>query len=675
MSKHDPITLPLSGLSCASCVKRAETALAAVPGVETVNVNLASGLAHVEGRPARRALESAARKAGYPVLAENADDDPIAWPATILALVLAVPVIVLAMGAHLFPGFAAAVDQSIGATGSGIIQLVLTTVIMAGPARHFYTKGVAALLRGAPEMNALVAIGILAAWSYSLGALALGHPHALYFEAAAAVSAFILLGRTLEAEARGRAASDIRALAGLRPKTAERLTENGQETIATRDIRPGDLLLVRPGERIPTDGTLEAGESWIEEAMLTGEATPVRRGPGDIVTGGTVNGSGALQMRMTRIGDDTTLGQIQALVAAAQSDKMPLARLVDQVAQVFVPIVLAIAALTALVWLVLPSGGPERALLSAVSVLIVACPCALGLATPVSIMVATGRAARLGILFRRGDAFQHLGQANRIAFDKTGTLTQGQPRVVRLAAVQGASEPDLIRRAAALEAASEHPVARAIVALAEGPLLASSDPKAETGHGFSGFVEDRFIQIGSGAWMDDLGIDRSDLPVLDDDPSTATHVWMAEDGTIAAHFVLADPVKPSAKPALDGLKALGFDLALLSGDAAPAAQSLAHDLGIDAAEGGLSPADKAERIRAMGKGTVFVGDGINDAPALAAADIGVAIGQGTDVAIETADIVLQTGHLEALGQATILSRAMLSNIRQNLGWTFAYKSP
>lgn len=676
MSKHDPIKLPLTGLSCASCVARAEKALGAVPGVETVSVNLASHIAHVEGSPSRKALSEAAKKAGYPV-AEGAEDghehhhEGADWPGTLLALALAVPVIILAMGAHLVPSFAALIDRTIGALGSGIIQLILTTIIMVGPARIFYTSGFKALARGAPEMNALVAIGTLAAWSWSTVALGMGHAHSLYFEAAAAVAAFILLGRTLEDAAKGRAAADIRALAGLTPKIAERLTAEGSETVPTAKLIPGDRVRIRPGERIPTDGVIETGESWIDEAMLTGEAAPVARGPGEVVTGGTINGNAALIMRVSRVGDHTTLGQIQAMVEAAQADKLPLARLVDQVARVFVPVVIGIAILTALVWFFVPGGGAERALLAAVSVLIVACPCALGLATPVSIMVATGRAARHGVLFRRGEALQHLGQATRIAFDKTGTLTEGHPRVVASRVAEGHDRDDVLARAAALEAGSEHPVAKAIRALSDATLPEAEDPKALPGQGFSGRFGDVDVRLGSGAWFDALGFDRSGLPITDEDPETATHVWMAQGDTVVAHFVLADPVKPTTSAALKRLRGLGLQTALLSGDAPRAAESLGATLGLEA-EGGLSPADKSARLDAFGKGTAFVGDGINDAPALAAADIGIAIGQGTDVAIETADVVLQTGDLTALADAVALSRAMLTNIRQNLGWAFAY---
>lgn len=676
MSKHDSIKLPLTGLSCASCVSRAETALGAVPGVKNVSVNLASGMAHVQGHPDHGDLEKAAKAAGYPVAETHNDhshlDHDVPWSQTVLALVLAVPAIVLAMGAHLVPGFAELIHRTIGATGSGLIQFVLTTAIMIGPARVFYTVGVRALLRGAPEMNALVAIGTAAAWGYSTFALITGNTHGFYFEAAAAVAAFILLGRTLEAQAKGRAAADIRALAGLLPREAERLTDTGSETVALADIRVGDRLRVRPGERLPTDGEVEDGTSWIDEAMLTGEAEPQKRGPGDTVTGGTVNGEAPLILRVTRTGEDTTLGQIQALVEEAQADKLPLARLVDQVARVFVPVVLGIAVITALVWLVVPGGGADRALLAAVSVLIVACPCALGLATPVSIMVATGRAARIGVLFRHGEALQHLARAKTIAFDKTGTLTEGRPRVVSARTSEGVDRDATLRNAAALEAGSEHPVAHAIAALVEGPLPTVEGAKAETGRGFAGRIDGTDLRIGSGSWIDSLGLDRSGLPIEADDPATATHVWMAEGERVVAHFVLADPAKESAKPALERLRKAGLSLALLSGDSPDAAKAMADSLNLTQAEGGLSPADKSDGLAAMGEGTVFVGDGINDAPALAAADIGIAIGQGTDVAIETADVVLQSDDLSRLADAIGLSRAMVRNIRQNLGWAFGY---
>lgn len=602
----------------------------------------------------------------------------------LLAVILTFPVFVLEMGSHVIPGFHAWITSTIGQQTSWWIQAVLTTLVLAGPGRRFFTIGLPALLRGAPEMNTLVALGTIAAWGFSL--LVLLAPtvlpessRAAYFEAAAVIATLILLGRYIEARARTRTSAAIEALIGLQPKTAQVYRDGQWIDLTIGEVLPGDRLRARPGERLAADGTVIAGESFVDESMITGEARPVAKAGGAQIIGGTINGSGALEYEATTVGEASVLAQIVRMVKDAQGNKLPVQALVDQIAGVFVPVVLGIAALTVALWLAF---GPEptltRALVAGVSVLIVACPCAMGLATPTSIMAGTGRAAELGVLFRRGDALQQLHQARVVAFDKTGTLTMGQPAVTEQHWIDGADPASLLPLIAAVEAQSEHPVARAIADLQNHKTLPEVTGFAATaGKGVSAKVDGREMQIGSARFLAETGIDLSPIePAMQRFTERgASPVAVAIDGTATAAFAIADPIKPTAAAAVSALRSAGLHVALITGDAKATAQAVAKEIGIGDVIAEVLPGEKQDRIRGLQNlhgATVFVGDGINDAPALAQADTGVAIGTGTDIAMETADVVLMRGDPAGVLTALSISRATMRNIRQNLFWAFAY---
>ncbi|MEM8804205.1 MAG: copper-translocating P-type ATPase, partial [Pseudomonadota bacterium] len=534
-------------------------------------------------------------------------------------------------------------------------------------------------LRRAPDMNALVALGTGAAFAYSTVATFLPSvlpPSAdnVYFESAGVIIVLILLGRTLEARAKSRAGAAIRALATLQPDRA-RVVKGGKETdrpIATLQI--GDILRVRPGERIPTDGVITEGQSTIDESMLTGEPLPVAKTAGDKVTGATINGNGALLIETTRIGDDTTLSQIMRLVRDAQGSKLPVQDAVDRITAWFVPAVLAIAATTLLIWLFFE---PPLAIIAAVSVLIIACPCAMGLAVPVSIMVGTGRAAELGILFRGGDALQSLRDVQTVAFDKTGTLTEGRPTLAHIETTDTLARDACLTLAAAVEAQSEHPIARAIIEAAPASAIATN-VTALAGHGISGTVDGTEIHIGTQRLMDDLGIDTATVQASAAERAAMgeTVFFLAQDDKLIALLTVTDAIKPSAQRAAADLKAAGLNVVMITGDSAASANAIAVQLGIEDVHAETLPETKLDTIRTLqrqGK-TAFVGDGINDAPALAAADVGIAIGSGTDVAMESADVVLMSGDPARVTSAIALSRATMDNITQNLGWAFGYNA-
>ncbi|MEX5729217.1 Cu+-exporting ATPase [Rhodovulum iodosum] len=685
------IELEVEGAHCASCVRRIEAALTGVPGVAAARMNLATGRASVsgaEGAVTAAALVGALREAGYaaaPVAGETAHQDRQEGEirhlarATALAAGLALPVVVLEMGGHLWPGFAEGV---FGAQGVRLIAFVLTTAVLAGPGRRFFLHGVPLLLRGAPDMNALVALGTAAAWGYSTvatfapGLLPEG-ARDVYFEAAAVIVTLILLGRWLEARAKGRTGAAIRRLAGLQPKTARVVTEAGVVERSIDALQPGDVIETRPGERIATDGEVVEGRSYVDESMLTGEPVPVEKSPGDRVTGGTVNGQGALRLRATRVGRDTALAQIIAMVEAAQAARLPVQGLVDRITARFVPAVMATALVTVIAWLIFgPQPALGLALVAGVSVLIIACPCAMGLATPTSIMVGTGRAADMGVLFRQGEALQSLQGVRVVAFDKTGTLTEGRPEVTAIHPADGMARERLLALAAAVEARSEHPIARAVTAAAGRPLPAAEAVEALPGFGLKGLVEGAEMLVGAERLMTREGVDLGALGPLGAQlaETGATPVYVAIDGRAAGVLGVSDPVKPSARAAIAALHAQGIETAMITGDTEAAARAVAADLGIDHVVAGVLPEGKRDAVEALkAKGRLaFVGDGINDAPALAAADIGIAIGTGTDVAIETADVVLMSGDLSGVANARRLSARTMGNIRQNLFWAFGY---
>ncbi|WP_225027328.1 heavy metal translocating P-type ATPase [Xinfangfangia pollutisoli] len=669
------VDLSVEGMTCASCTGRVERVLRADPAVASATANLALRRAQVTlwepVDPAR--LAAAVTRAGFAAtpLAEARPADPAAeeralWRKAGLASLLAAPVFVVEMGGHAVPAFHHFLHGLIGQRPLWLAEFVLATLALAGPGRVFFAKGLPALRRLAPDMNSLVALGTFAAWAFST--LVLFAPglipeaaRAVYFEAAAVIVALILLGRAMEARARGQAGAAIARLAGLQPRSAR--LEGGTE-LPIASLMPGMRILLRPGERVPADGRVVAGGSAVDESMLTGEPLPVQKAEGDAVTGGTVNGTGALVVEVTAVGGATVLARITALVAEAQGSKLPVQALVDRVTLWFVPVVMAVAGLSVLAWLI-ATGDVARALVAGVSVLIIACPCAMGLATPVSILVGTGRAAELGVLFRRGEALQRLAGIKRIGFDKTGTLTEGHP------AVTGCFGPDWVGpMAAAVERDSEHPLATAVRAAWPGA-PASSDFIARPGLGASALVNGARIELGAARMFDSLPADL----VEQADAASAkgeSVLFVARDGAVQGLITVADRPRPSAARAVAALREMGVTAAILSGDNPRAAAAVAAGLGIDEVHAGLMSEEKLRLIR--DHGGAFVGDGINDAPALAAAEVGIAMGTGTDVAIEAGDVVLMRGDPLAVATALRLSRAVLRNIGQNLTWAFGYNT-
>ena len=698
-ARVDTASLDVVGMSCASCTGRVERALAAVPGVLDAQANFATGSATVRflaGAATPAGLAKATSDAGYAATAPSNDaprsnrgHDHEGAAAdirsrTLLAALLTLPVFVLEMGSHAVPGMAEWIDGTIGREASWWLQALLVTLVLVWPGRVFLAKGIPALMRGAPEMNSLVALGTTAAWGYSVVALLApglfpAGTRAVYFEAAAVIVTLILLGRWLEARARGRTGAAIERLVGLRPDTARVVRDGAVVEIPLDEVCTGDLVEVRPGERLPVDGIVTEGQSWIDESMVTGEPDPVRKDVGASVTGGTVNGAGALTLRAGAVGTESVLSRIIAMVEDAQATKLPIQAMVDRVTGVFVPVVLGLALLTAAIWLFF---SPALAVVAGVSVLIVACPCAMGLATPTSIMVGTGRAAELGVLFRRGDALQALQGARVIALDKTGTLTAGQPALTELATAPGWSRSDALTLAAAAEARSEHPIARAILRAAEADGLALPPAvgfESRTGLGVIAEVEGRRVLVGAERFLAGEGIDLAPLRNRADVIAAGgrTPLWLAVDGSVVAAIGVDDPLKPSTPDAIAAFHQMGLRVAMITGDAETTANAVATRLDIDHVVAEVLPGGKVEAVRKLRDAygpVAFVGDGINDAPALAEADIGLAIGTGTDIAIEAADVVLMAGELDAVVRALSVSRATMRNIRQNLFWAFVYNA-
>ncbi|AXA91382.1 heavy metal translocating P-type ATPase [Massilia sp. YMA4] len=696
--------LAIEDMTCASCVGRVEKALARIPGVLEATVNLATERArirHLDGAVSVGDLEAAVVQAGYKPRrlgaataagdqgAERRDSETRALRRSLLiASVLTLPVFILEMGSHLIPAMHHWVMGTLGEQRSWYLQLVLATLVLFGPGLRFFRKGVPALLRGAPDMNSLVVLGTAAAYGFSV--VATFFPEALppgtanvYFEASVVIVTLILLGRTLEAGAKGRTSQAIKRLVGLQAKTA-RVERNGQSVeVALDEVVAGDIVFVRPGEKIPVDGEVVEGASYIDESMITGEPVPVSKGPGAAVVGGTINKNGAFSFRVTRIGGDTVLAQIIRLVEEAQGSKLPIQALVDRVTMWFVPAVMAAAASTFAIWLsVGPPPALTFALVAGVTVLIIACPCAMGLATPTSIMVGTGRAAELGILFRKGEALQALRDVGMIALDKTGTLTKGRPELTDLVPADGFEYDQVLALVAAVEARSEHPVAEAIVAEAgqRGITLAPVEGfDATPGFGVSARVAGRTVAVGANRYMTRLGLDVSGFVQTAQrlGEQGKSPLYAAIDGRLAAVIAVADPIKESTPAAIEALHALGLKVAMITGDNVATATAIARQLGIDEVAADVLPDGKVaalKRFRAKGARVAFVGDGINDAPALAEADVGLAIGTGTDVAIEAADVVLMSGDLLGVPNAIALSQATIRNIKQNLFWAFAYNA-
>ncbi|KIC23489.1 MULTISPECIES: heavy metal translocating P-type ATPase [unclassified Leisingera] len=691
--------LVISGMNCASCVGRVEKALLAVPGVLSASVNLANETAQIRYLTGAARAADLARKvteAGYPARLSGAVEDEAEQASQrkadeisalghqmLIAALLTLPVFLIEMGGHMVPALHHWVAANIGMQNSYLLQFALTTLVLAGPGRQFYAKGFPALFRGAPDMNALVALGTAAAYGFSV--ISTFAPRLLpagtanvYYEAAAVIVVLILTGRFLEARAKGRTGAAIRKLAGLQPKTAMVVAGGDAVETPVEEIGAGDLIRVRPGERIAVDGEIVSGSSYIDESMISGEPVPVAKSRGDEVTAGTINGNSALEFRATRVGRDTVLAQIIRMVEQAQGAKLPVQGLVDRITLWFVPAVIAVAALTVLAWSVFgPAPSLPLALVAGVSVLIIACPCAMGLATPTSIMVGIGRAAQMGVLFRKGDALQRLQEVKVVALDKTGTLTEGRPALTELICAEGCTREEVLRLTGAAEAQSEHPIARAITAAAGKGLPKASGFEAIPGYGLRAEVEGRVVLAGAARLMAREGIAFGALQAEGERLAERgeTPLYAAVDGRLAAVIAVADPIKPGTPAAIKAFHEQGLKVAMITGDAAATAQAIARRLGIDAVKAECLPADKVKALQELQAehGTLaFVGDGINDAPALAAADAGIAIGTGTDVAIEAADVVLVSGDLRGVVNALTVSRATMRNIRQNLGWAFGY---
>ncbi|AEM46895.1 heavy metal translocating P-type ATPase [Acidithiobacillus ferrivorans SS3] len=695
----DEIDLVVEGMTCASCVGRVERALRQQSGVLEAVVNLATERARVRYIPAMIStdeLASAVSAAGYaahPVQEDGeqdvneADQRRVSLRAmgrdVIVAAVLAMAILVLSMGASFVPAFDhALMVASPFAHFWEWVQFVLASIVLFGPGRRFFRPGLIAYRHLSPDMNSLVATGTGAAWAYSVLVLVapawfpLDARH-VYFDSAAVVIAAVLAGKYLEGLAKGRTSSAIRKLAGLQAKTAHRLDANGiEQEVPVSRLRTGERIVVRPGERIPVDGRVVEGRAHVDEAMLTGEPLPSAKTMDDTVVGGTICQDGRLVVEATSVGRDTVLAHIIHLVESAQTGKLPIQGLTDRAVRVFTPVVLVIALTTFGVWIAL-TGNVSIALVAAVAVLVVACPCAMGLATPAAIMVGTGRAAELGVLFRKGEALETLSHVDTLLFDKTGTLTEGRPALVD----QGGPDPaTALRLAAALESASEHPLGRAIVTAAgeRGIHLPTvKNFRSIAGYGIEGEVEGRMVRVGARRFMERenvlLGDNTEAAAQIENDGRTV--VFVAVDATLLGWLAIADRIKPEAYAVVQALRARGLQVAMVTGDARATAQSVARQLHIEQVHAEVLPQDKAKvvtQLQEQGRRVAFVGDGINDAPALAQANVGIALASGTDIAIEAADVTLTRGQLGEVVTALTAARRTLSNIRGNLFWAFFY---
>jgi len=699
-AKVEKVTLPVRGMTCASCVKKVEKALNSVKGVVQAGVNFATERASVEYLPEEvsiRDLKKVVEEAGYQVLevkeedivekerlAREAELSRLQWKFIIGAILLA-PILILMYGASFF-------EKWIGFSRETnfFLQFLLATPVQFWVGWQFYVGFWKATKHKTSDMNTLIAVGASAAYLYSL--IVTFVPHLImvkglmmdvYFDTSVAIIVLILLGRFLEARAKGKTSEAIKKLIGLQPKTA-RVIRNGNEVdIPVEEVTLGDIVVVRPGEKIPVDGIVKEGYSSVDESMVTGESLPVEKKVGDMAIGATINKTGTFKFEATKVGKDTVLAQIVRLVQEAQGSKPPIARMVDVIASYFVPVVISIAIITFIVWYFF---GPHPALtyafLNFIAVLIIACPCALGLATPTSIMVGTGKGAENGILIRGAEALETAHQLDTIVFDKTGTLTKGEPSVTDIIGSEKFTKKEILTLAASAEKGSEHPLGEAIVKKAEEEDLNLLDPKdfqAIAGHGIEATIDSKRILLGNLRLMEERKVilnglsDRAELLSKEG----KTPMFLAVEGKVAGIIAVADTLKEDSKKAVEALHRLGLEVVMLTGDNERTAKAIASQIGIDRVLAEVLPEMKAEevkRLQAQGKKVGMVGDGINDAPALAQADVGIAIGTGTDVAMESSDITLIGGDLRGVVTAIALSKATIRNIKQNLFWAFAYNT-
>ncbi|ABM62949.1 heavy metal translocating P-type ATPase [Halorhodospira halophila] len=691
------IELSVEGMSCASCVARVERIAGRLPGVTEASVSLATERATIAYDPAQvspAAIAEALTRGGFRASPRKSDEEAAAgrdrelsdlWRDLVIAATLTIPLVLVAMGPMLWPALADAMAALAPERAWLWVEWALATPVLGWAGRRFFIHGLPALRRLAPEMNTLVMLGTSAAWCYSTTVLIAPGlfpegARGVYFEAIGVIITLVLVGRYLELKSRGRASQAIQRLMALQVPTARVERDGVVSEVAVEEVRPGERVLVRPGERVPVDGEVVEGSSYIDESMVTGEPVPVGRGAGDEVIGGTINGSGAFSFRATRVGGDTVLGQIVRMVEGAQASKPPIQSLVDRVAGVVVWGAIFLALSAVVLWTAL-GFGIDHALVVAAAVLLIACPCAMGLATPMAIMVGTGRGAEQGILFRRGAAFQASAGIDTVVLDKTGTLTEGRPALTELVPRGGWQYDEVLARAAAVEAHSEHPLGEAVVAAARERGLAvpaAEGVEAVAGFGIRGRVAGADVAIGARRYMETLGaaIEPDQAEQADALARRGrTPMYVAIDGRIAGLMAVADPIKEGAKDAVVALQGMGLRTVMLTGDDRATAEAVAAELAIREVRAEVLPADKETAIsdlQAEGRHVAFVGDGINDAPALARADVGVAVGTGTDVAIEAGDVVIMAGDPRSVARGLGLARQTFRTIRQNLFWAFVY---